>query len=82
MGVEYGAETEEAQWGEGYSTEQVAGARASEWDMVKQSLEATLREGRYDSAETYLDQVAGKMTEQQWLEVVEILKKYGYTGLD
>lgn len=82
MGAEYDAGAEETQWGEGYSTVRAAGARASEWDMVKQSLEATLREGRYDSAEAYLDQVAGKMSEEQWLEVVEILKKYGYTGLD
>lgn len=69
-------------WGQGYSTERgTNGIKASEWDSVRQNLLQNLRAGNFENAERYLDQIAGGLSREQWNELAELMRNFGYDDI-
>lgn len=68
-------------WGSGYNTQINSGMKASEWAMVKNNIASNLRAGNYDNVDAYMGQVSGNMNKDQYNEIVDLLSRYGYTGL-
>ena len=70
---------EEDSYGPGYSTVVGVGTvKGSEWDAVKHNLLLNLRAGNFDAAEQYMDQIAGGLSKEQWNELAELMRPYGY----
>ena len=70
---------EEDSYGPGYSTVVGGGTvKGSEWDAVKHNLLLNLRAGNFDAAEQYMDQMAGGLSKEQWNELAELMRPYGY----
>lgn len=70
---------EEDSYGPGYSTGVGVGTvKGSEWDAVKHNLLLNLRAGNFDAAEQYMDQIAGGLSKEQWNELAELMRPYGY----
>lgn len=72
----------EPEWGSGYSTAlNQNGVKASEWAMVRNNIASNLRAGNFQNVSTYLDQVSGGMSKEQWNEIAALLSQYGYSGV-
>ena len=70
---------EEDSYGPGYSTVVGVGTvKGSEWDAVKHNLLLNLRAGNFDAAEQYMDQIVGGLSKEQWNELAELMRPYGY----
>ena len=72
----------EPEWGSGYSTAlNQNGMKSSEWAMVRNNIASNLRAGNFQNVSTYLDQVSGGMSKEQWNEIAALLSQYGYSGV-
>ena len=69
----------EVTYGSGFSTEQnVNGVKPSEWGAVKNNIAINLRAGNDKAVESYMDQVADQLSEEQWTEIKRMLDAAGF----
>lgn len=72
--------TSEGGWAGGYSNNVTGGSyKGTEWGAIRNTILQNLRTGNFDAVTKYMDQIAGGLSEEQFLEVMDLFAKYGYT---
>ena len=70
----------EGGWAGGYSNNVSGGSyKGTEWGAIKNTIVQNLSSGNFDAVTKYMDQIAGGLSEEQFLELVDLFSKYGYT---
>lgn len=67
-------------WAAGYGNEVTGGSyKGSEWGAVKNTIVQNLVSGNFDAVTRYMDQIAGGLSEEQFLELMDLFNEYGYS---
>lgn len=53
------------------------GYNPSEWGYVLNNIKTNLREGNEDALNSYMDQIADNLSQEQWEEIEALLRQYG-----
>ncbi len=70
----------EGGWAAGYSNNVSGGSyKGTEWGAIKNTVIQNLTTGNFDAVTKYMDQIAGGLNEEQFLELMDLFAKYGYS---
>ena len=70
----------EGGWAEGYSNNVSGGSyKGTEWGAIKSTIVQNLSSGNFNAVTKYMDQIAGGLNEEQFLELMDLFAKYGYS---
>lgn len=66
-------------WGEGYGTHVGTGSyKGTEWGAVKNTILSNLRTKNFDAVTSYMDQIAGGLSYEQFEELMALFEEYQY----
>lgn len=70
----------EGGWAGGYSNNVSGGSyKGTEWGAIKSTIVQNLSSGNFNAVTKYMDQIAGGLSEEQFLELMDLFAKYGYS---
>ena len=67
-------------WGEGYGTHVGTGSyKGTEWGAVRNTILSNLRAKNFDAVTSYMDQIAGGLSYEQFEELMALFDEYDYS---